>query len=144
MNHPEPPSKPSELIRLALRDLKAVERSKKYVVDMDHWHEPGVNDSDKPVCRVCMAGAVMAQSLEIPANESCFGNAMDVGIQWANRIGALNCLRQGHLSAAADYWHPCGALGDEDRQVSEYNDKDPSAFHHDMEALAAEYEAAGA
>lgn len=51
------PDKPSALIRLALRDLEKCEQSKNYQIEMGAWHEPNGK------CSVCLAGAVMAQSL---------------------------------------------------------------------------------
>ena len=52
------PIKPSELIRLALSDLRKCEADPDYTTDMSSWHEPGRN-----TCYVCLAGAVMAKSL---------------------------------------------------------------------------------
>ena len=143
MKHPEPPSKPSELIRLALRDLRSVERSKKYSVNMHAWHQP-LSDQ---VCEVCLAGAVMARSLKVPHNlginpvelDTCLG----VSAGWYAPLSALNDLRIGDLEQAALCWHECGALSG-DRGIPIYDETAPKAFHTAMEALAAEYEAAGA
>lgn len=54
------PDKPSELIRLALADLRKVEADELYEVNMNLWHAPM---HSKPVCAVCLAGAVMAMTL---------------------------------------------------------------------------------
>jgi len=51
----------SDLIELALADLTKCEASPDYIVSMDdwwHWY-----DDDTNVCFVCLAGAVMAQTL---------------------------------------------------------------------------------
>lgn len=51
------PDKPSELIKVAIRDLKRCERLKKYKIDMNTWY------ATNGECSVCLAGSVMAQSL---------------------------------------------------------------------------------
>lgn len=56
------PKKPSALIRLALADLAVIEKDKRYKVDMGVWHMP----YDK--CLVCLAGSVMANSLNVPVD----------------------------------------------------------------------------
>lgn len=55
--------KPSKLIEIALADLEKCERSKKYIIDMTHWF------ISNHACQVCMAGAVMAQSLSEITNK---------------------------------------------------------------------------
>lgn len=143
MKHPDPPSKPSELIRLALRDLRAVERSKKYTVDMGSWHEP---NEDTGVCHVCLAGAVMARSLKAGRDYDLTPSEMwthGVSPVWHDRLVALDDLRSGDLAGAAYTWTPCGALTG-NRIIPAYRDDNKKAFHLAMEALAAEYEAVGA
>ena len=54
------PNLPSDLILLALEDLEMAEQNKKYRVSMERWHFPM---EDQP-CSVCLAGAVMAMSLD--------------------------------------------------------------------------------
>ena len=62
------PDKPSELILIALKDLRAAEASEKYDINMEDWHNPPVpniyGDGDIDKCAVCLAGSVMAFSLE--------------------------------------------------------------------------------
>ena len=59
------PGKPSELILLALRDLKAVEKDSYYTVNMGCYHLPmrDVYPEAENQCAVCFAGAVMAKTL---------------------------------------------------------------------------------
>lgn len=63
------PNKLSQLILVALKDLELCEKDPNYRVNMHTWHGPA-NDmqlfGDAPYCVVCLAGAVMAQSLEAP------------------------------------------------------------------------------
>jgi len=136
MNHPEPPSKPSELIRLALRDLKAVESDPDYVVEMAEWHAP----RDDGYCALCFAGAVMAKSLQMPRDLDYYFK-FDFSPAWEAAFEALNGLRSGQTYKTNERFHvtervPC-------RVIPEYSE-DPAAFHLAMEALAAEYEAVGA
>jgi len=50
------PSKRSEVIMIALEDLVIAERSKKYKINMEIFHEPN------SVCKVCFAGGIIARS----------------------------------------------------------------------------------
>ena len=60
------PDKLSELLNVALKDLKKCERSKKYEVYMMAWHLP---NSDKGTCMVCLAGSVMAKEFKLSPSE---------------------------------------------------------------------------
>lgn len=70
------PDRPSELIRLALRDLRSAIASG-YLVNMNDWHTPLLrreggefvvsrDERGRARCEVCLAGAVMACSLGAP------------------------------------------------------------------------------
>ena len=63
---------PSTAIRAAVHDLEICEKSERYEIDMDYWHEPRVEtvgcetDGDlreREFCKVCFAGSVMANRL---------------------------------------------------------------------------------
>jgi hypothetical protein len=59
------PKKPSAMIRMALEDLKAVEKMKDYKVNMNNYHQPAeYTDSGK--CEVCFAGAIIARQVNDP------------------------------------------------------------------------------
>lgn len=64
-NH-ELPTKLSALIKVALKDLKKVEKDKNYKVNLSMWHQT----FDDDVCYVCLAGAVLAKSLKIDRKAS--------------------------------------------------------------------------
>lgn len=49
------PIRPSKLIRTTVEDIKKVERSKRYKIDMDHW----AKISSSNTCSVCMGGAAL-------------------------------------------------------------------------------------
>ena len=51
----EKATKPSQILAIALRDLRLTERNKRFVVNMNHWM---LNLDGR--CNVCLAGAVMA------------------------------------------------------------------------------------
>ena len=59
------PEKPSELILIALKDLRAAEASEKYDINMGgrYWHFPPKTKDKSYKCEVCLAGSVMAFSL---------------------------------------------------------------------------------
>ena len=88
------PNKLSDLMEVALKDLRRVERSKKYVVDMGKWHSPN------SVCHVCYGGAVMTRVLKpdegIGALRGTFGN------RTTHKFLALNAIRTGDISDALD------------------------------------------
>lgn len=101
------PKKPSELILLALRDLAKAEQTEGYSIDMGTWHEaadlpiydPETCAVDKGgVCRVCLAGSVMAFSLNVPRTLDIapweFPNDVE------NVLHALDRFRQGRVLAA--------------------------------------------
>lgn len=82
------PNKASELIRLAIGDLEKAEASERYVIDMGNWHTPenlikGSLYSDK--CAICLAGAVMAFSLDIDPGIHCEPVDLDAVNGWKLR-----------------------------------------------------------
>lgn len=132
------PDKPSELIRVALADLEAVERSKKYVVNMGTWHEPkGTPGGTK--CEVCLAGAVMAKSLKNNPAKNLIPDE-DFEDDLPGKLNALDSLRMGDVPLAL------GELGFDDicdsemaydleRSIVSYHD-DPKRFKVEMQMLA--------
>lgn len=163
----ELPNKMSELINLALGDLRAVEKmKKKYVVNMGIWHspqselgdyEPQTTQVDK--CVVCFAGSVMAQTLKIPddvkydvgyGGNDCFDEETD------RKLDAINSLRTGDIADAAVYLdidakdvlgasNPFITINDVEwktRDVAVYSE-DPAQFKKDMARLAKDLAAAG-
>ena len=61
------PGQPSALIRVALADLQKCIADPIYKIDMKTWHKPV--DSGKH-CSVCLAGSVLAQTLNVLPGES--------------------------------------------------------------------------
>lgn len=93
------PDKPSELIRVALRDLRRVEDNPNYKVDMMVWHCPDGNDG---VCRVCLAGAVMA-GLGAPSDEPL--SPYGFPAKTVQALCSLNRFRQGRIHHALNALH---------------------------------------
>lgn len=87
------PEKPSDLIELALKDLAKVERSKRYVVDMNYAFHSGSKD----LCSVCLAGAVMAMSLNISPETG--QDPDDFPPDERDRLNALNSFRMGYVDS---------------------------------------------
>ena len=107
------PDKMSDLIRLSLIDEAKAQRSPRYIMDMNNWHQPELDSYDNPVedpdyCNVCLAGAVIAFSLggewgkSLEPEDFRNGNVM--------KLHALDKLRQGYLYAAAECMRMIGKI----------------------------------
>ena len=142
------PTTASKLIRVALRDLRACEDDDFYVVDMQEWHTP-VYNYDYEVCAVCLAGAVMAQTLGLPDDlEIDDTDLAGYGDSVKNGLHALDFFRIGEIKAGLE------TLGYDDvRKLSEdwqqyarksgYDQADPEPFHRQMHRLADYFESCG-
>jgi hypothetical protein len=104
------PDKPSELLEVALHDLELVEQNPLYEIDMSKWHSAGqtskrfengiVVETNTP-CEVCLAGSVLAMSLEIPRDT--YVDPCDLGDQVLhNKLLAIDQLRRGEIDEALD------------------------------------------
>lgn len=87
------PHKLWQLLQLALDDLKKVENDDKYSICMDLWHFP-----IDGVCEVCLAGAVMAKTLE--ADTMSQFHPSQFGSKLSCKLKALNFLRIGQMGLA--------------------------------------------
>lgn len=131
------PDKPSALIRLALADLAKCERSPKYKINMAWWLKGP--DAADTVCKVCLAGAVMAQTLRLKVESD--KEIMPIsGSDDGRKLSALDWLRQGGVNSA------CNNLGIqspiENRSITPYNN-DSKLFRKQMRALANDLAKAG-
>lgn len=104
---------PSELLLIALDDLRKVERQKKrFVVDMSHWfrpprkdgeYDPWVGSKNQGKCVVCLAGSVIAGTLAVPTDietdrlggEVAPGDVNGPTVQ--KRLVALDTARSGDI-----------------------------------------------
>lgn len=135
------PSKPSDLILLALTDLEAVERMPdKYQISMGSWHEAA--SGYEKICMVCFAGAVMSQTLHAPPNLDMYPCDFDCD---DNKLNALNWFRTGRIELGLenlDIELPEGLPAnldyptDEDGNEIDLYKKDRTHFKHLMQDLA--------
>ena len=138
------PDKPSELIRVALADLAKCEADPTYEIDMNVWHKGAAIPTD--TCLVCLAGAVMANSLRVAPTASVIPPAGGFESGDIGALFAIDSLRAGNvLAAVANLRLPMDAMNRVPRdevEICEY-ETDPSEFRADMETLADELEANG-
>lgn len=86
------PKEPWTLIRLAVDGLIKCEESENYIIDMNYWHIPKRSEN---LCVVCMAGSVIAMTLNRGINENVsLGNIEDEN---CNQIRAIDCFRIGNI-----------------------------------------------
>lgn len=135
------PDKPSELIRIAIADLKKVESMNKYTVDMGAWHDDDKMDS---TCHVCMAGSVIACTLDKTGKEHWPNlSPYDFDLDTESKLRAINYLRMGSVGRAFD---AIGLNYDEGnkymRDICQYHNG-AEIFYEDMEQLASDLEKDG-
>lgn len=112
------PKKPSKLIRLALKDLRAAEKAGA-IIDMGWWLAKREKvDGGPKVCVVCFAGAVMKNTLglrpneptrQYPAGEICPSAEYTPGN--VKQLEALNDFRAGDILSG------CQTLGISERRI---------------------------
>ena len=133
------PSEPSALIRVALADLSAIEDDDRYVVDMEEWHRP-VFYCGREVCHVCLAGAVLAQTLGAPRERRILDYDLEQYGRVEDGLRALDYFRLGEISAGLELLNfDLSALDAQWTQYareSEYYESDPDEFHARMNSLA--------
>lgn len=89
----ELPDKLSELLRLAVKDAKLCEEDSNYELNMSFWHQ-----LVKDKCIVCLAGSVMAQTLEL-LPEEVIGCIEDSGfcLDTKKKLTYIDMMRSGLL-----------------------------------------------
>ena len=91
-----PPEKLSQLIVLAIKDARKLDR-KTYTPDCWVWHIPGRNNK----CRVCLAGAVIAGTLgENPTTAWETDDIPGESKAWHAALYAIDSARSGDWSLA--------------------------------------------
>lgn len=68
------PERLSARVRLAVHDVLLCAVDPRYIVDMTMWHTRATRAGK---CRVCLAGAVMAQTLKFPSTASVTPSTFD-------------------------------------------------------------------
>lgn len=88
------PNSPSKLIRLALDDMRKVERSKDYKIDLSIWHD-GTEGDGNGQCVVCFAGSVMSKSLHVSKTKDV--GPEELGGDIRDKLYALDSFRCGWI-----------------------------------------------
>jgi hypothetical protein len=128
------PDKPSELLRTALSDLRACEGDPKYKINMHWWHRARLDG-----CYVCLAGAVMAKTLEFSFEENVavynFDNFFDRKGELNSKLSALDWFRRGEIfDAFVDLGVKKPETLPDEITITPY-EEGPEEFHRDMEGL---------
>jgi hypothetical protein len=133
------PDKMSALIRLALADLEKAEKDPYHLIRMHSWHE-----YEAGYCHVCLAGAVMAGTLKVPASLTVTPKHFDTDT--SRKLLAIDAMRDGNVDEAASWIYNDGALEERgrgmDRDIAAYR-ANPLQFKRDMARLADDLEAIG-
>lgn len=124
----------SDLAELGIADLRRTELDPRYRIDMLEWHLP-----DGATCAVCLAGAVMAQTLSAPVDLEWTPGYADAATN-EKALRALESLRKGSVRHAADLLDTEAAVPD--RPIRDYA-TDRAGFFADIERLIRELRHAG-
>lgn len=104
MSTPGLPGKLSELLDLSVTDCEAVEKLPNYELDMGTWHQI-LYTGDEAMCCVCMAGAVMDQTLGEKTYTRATLEPEHFSYEVSNKLHAINCMRTGRFEDAAYLVH---------------------------------------
>jgi len=124
------PNKPSELILLALGDLKKVERSKKYEVNMSQWHKPN------GACKVCLAGSVIAMTLGADPTDNYLDGDLGFNRDTVKKIYALNGFRSGDIDYGLNEINKSVKKGIPKKMEVIPYEKNATQFKNDMRKMA--------
>ena len=92
-----PPGTLHELLALAIEDCRKIAVDPRYEFHMGVWHTP--DDEGDGACGVCMAGAIMACTLQVdPGVEMIPERCGDA--KWDNALLATNLMRAGMFDRA--------------------------------------------
>lgn len=105
------PDKISALIRVARDDLIKCEENPNYIIDMSQWHN---YQAKAETCSVCLAGAVMAQTLDLPITSHAITLFDGLDQSENAKFRALDSIRKGDIVLA-------GIIGNFDTMAGESN-----------------------
>ena len=102
---PEPPERLSDLIELAIEDARKLDRNL-YQPNYLRWHLGADREQDaivpvRPVCMICLAGAVMANTLGAERYADCTPDTFDS--KWDRALGDLDEVRMGYFNLLEYY-----------------------------------------
>ena len=137
MKKPKLSDTPSTAIRQAIDDLKAVEKMKEYVVDMDgSWH----NMRSDGKCHLCLAGAVIARAGNDPLENLAPGS---FDRKLSDKLEGIDHFRTGCIAAGlADFNKKVPRILTDEVRVTPYY-IDPRKFKKEMLEIAESLEALG-
>jgi hypothetical protein len=142
---PRLPDKLSDLIGVALRDLSSCQADPEYEIDMSTWHRPESNGS---VCRICLAGSVMARSLG--ARRDSRLNPAEYDVDTKCKLMALDSMRSGDVQSAlfmlgqyAPYHDPQWIEFWSRLDTPAYNPRHPERFDRMMQSMIEELRRVG-
>lgn len=135
------PNKPSDLIEVALSDLRKVETDPRYKIDMDVYHEVG---SDH--CHVCLAGSVMAKTLECdPEIDATPDGDPDLfSTEDTQKLDALDYFRLGEVADGFEVMAIDLPSGFPPQMTIPRYDLSPDKFKRQLHELADKLRAGGA
>ena len=134
------PDKPSELIRVALEDVKKVENTPGYKVNLHEWNEVRRDG----LCHVCLGGSVLVQRCGAKNGESpgVLLEQKRIDHETYRKLYALDYFRWGNVKAGLDEMGISSVDLPGQLLVTDYKNG-PAAFFHDMENVARVLEARG-
>lgn len=131
------PDKPSELIRLAVKDLTICEQMPEtYKINMGDWHDRMYGDNK---CHVCLAGSVMAQTLGANPNRIIYPSETD----HRDKLRALSDFAFGDIEGGIRYLSLTGKVEPPKMAAISNYAADPKQFKADMLTLAQKFEDLG-
>lgn len=136
------PDLPSELIRLAIKDLEIAEKSSRYTVNMGYFHTPKRTWYGRRVCLVCLAGAVMAGTLDVSIDlELEPGAFVDSDVR--DKLRALDCFHDGDILGGLTDMHVDVPKNLEHWYVVPMHSNDPEGFKVTLLTMAHDLESVG-
>ena len=132
-----PPKRLHTLLTMALDDLSAIERDKRYQVNMFYWHRPIRHLDEKRMCQVCLGGAVMARRVGLNLDCEATPSSPQIPTAWRDGLCALDSLRSGGVESAVNdyYWEGKKECRVDDIAVPPYED-DRRGFKFTLRRLA--------
>ena len=91
-----PPNRLSDLIELAIKDARELDRSV-YQPDASRWHEPTFRNRG---CRVCLGGSVIARTLRVTKETKIKTVQQLQPTEWQYALRALDDARFGSWKSA--------------------------------------------
>lgn len=137
------PDTPSDLILAALEDFMGLLTEPDYVIDLEIWHQPAVNvfNPDEEICKVCLAGAIMAKRLGVKKHEH--SSPQRFPIETSHKLCALDYFHRGEVTKGLLSMGNSGKAPYERYPIPEYDPENPHLFVEAMHQLAHELKACG-